>query len=67
MSRPASVSLNEKLALAEADGFVGFEVIVGAGGGVRSIVHVYDVAGPMLPAASFASTEKVCEPAARPL
>ena len=61
------MSVNEKLALAEADGFVGFEVSVGAGGGVRSISQVYDAAGPMLPAASFASTENVCEPAGRPL
>ena len=61
------MSLNEKLALARGRRAVGFEVIVGAGGGVRSIVQVYEVAGPMLPAASFASTENVCEPAARPL
>ena len=35
---------------------------MGGGGGVVSTVQVYEVAGPRLPAASLASTEKVCEP-----
>ena len=60
-----SVSVNEKLALDELDGLLGCDVIVGAGGATVSIVHVYEVAALTLPAASFASTEKVCEPSAR--
>ena len=42
---PASLSLNEKLGAVWLDGFAGVEVIDGAGGGVRSTVHVYEVGG----------------------
>ena len=60
------MSVNVNDALDELVNAAGFVPIVGAGGGVRSIVHVYEVAEPTLPAASFASTENVCEPAPRP-
>jgi hypothetical protein len=62
---PASVSLKEKLALVAVVGLAGCAVIDGTGGGVRSIVQVNAVAELTLPAASFASTENVCDPAAR--
>ena len=60
---PAS-SVNEKLADVWFVGFAGFAVIVGAAGGVRSIVQLNVVAAPTLPAGSFASTLNVWLPAA---
>ena len=60
---PASLSVKANVALDELLRLGGFDVIVGAGGGVRSISQVYVVAGPMFPAASLASTLNVCEPA----
>ena len=47
---PDSVSVKLKLGAVVFDGFVGLAVIEGAGGGIRSTVHVNEVAGPMLPA-----------------
>src|SRR5207245_10108003 len=44
---PAS-PVNEKLGELTCEGFVGFALIVGAAGGVRSIVHLYSVA-PLVP------------------
>ena len=55
--------MKEKLAEVMLVGFAGLAVIVGAGG---TIDHVHELAAPTLPAASFACTEKVCEPSARP-
>ena len=63
---PASESVKLKLGEVTLLGFVGFAVIDGAGGGVRSIVHVYVVFALTLPTVSFAWTRNVCEPAARP-
>ncbi len=63
---PASVSVNEKLALVEAVGLAGVEVIDGAGGAVRSIVQWYSTWFETFPAASTASTWRVWLPAARP-
>ena len=47
--------------------WLGLAVIVGAIGAVRSITQVYEAGVLMLPAASFASTWKVCDPAASPV
>jgi len=58
----ASASLNEKLALVLFDGFVRVVESAGAGGAVRSIVHVEDAASLVLPAVSRASTVNVCRP-----
>ena len=63
---PASVSVNEKVGAGLLLGFDGFAVIDGAGGAVRSTVHVNEV-GALTSAPSFASTLKVWLPAARPL
>ena len=56
---PACVSLKLKLALVWFVGFAGFEVIVGAGGGVVSMVQVKLAAPLWLPALSCASTVNV--------
>jgi hypothetical protein len=67
---PASVEVNEKLALVDVVGFVGFAVIV-VSGGVVSVALIVQLElagdGSGLPAASVARTWNVCPPTARPL
>src|SRR5919197_5836355 len=63
----ASPSVNEKVALVEAVTCGGAEVMSGAGGGVRSMVHVYAVIELSFPAGSRAMTRNVCAPSPRPL
>src|SRR5206468_4035679 len=60
---PASLE-NEKLGFTSLDGSEGFAVSVTVGA-VVSIVHVYAVEAPVLPAASVPRTENVWLPAAR--
>jgi hypothetical protein len=69
-----SVELKPRLALVEVVVFGGLEVIAVLGavvsaGGVTACTVQLRVAGvaSVLPAVSFAFTEKVCEPTARPL
>ena len=62
----ASVSVKEKLAFDDVLRLGGPAVIPGAGGGVRSIVHEYDLGALVLPAASTAATENPCVPAVSP-
>ena len=63
---PASLAANAKLGELSLLGFPGFFVIVVVGAAV-SIVQEYVSAVPVLPAASVARTENVCEPAATAL
>ena len=53
------MSLKLKLALVWFVGFAGFDVMLGAGGGVVLITHVKLVAVLTFPAVSFASTANV--------
>src|SRR5207237_707846 len=62
---PASLTVNENVAVPVFVGFAGVLVIVTVGA-VVSIVQVNVVLAPVLPAASVAWTENVCEPSARP-
>ncbi len=60
---PVSVLVNANCGLETFDRGAGL-VEIEVSGGVRSIVHVCVAAAPVLPIASVALTEKVCEPAA---
>ena len=57
-----SSSVKANVALVDADALGGAEVMVGAGGGVTSIVQLYVVVVLSLPTASTALTLKVCAP-----
>jgi hypothetical protein len=60
---PRSPSEKVKVALVWLVGFAGFVLIVGAGGGVLSIVQLYEVAELVCPAEFLASTLKLWLPA----
>src|SRR6478735_4374999 len=63
---PASAPVHAKVFVALKVGSVGFCVMVGAPGAIVSTTQVNVVVAPTFPAASTASTVKMCEPWASP-